>query len=167
MKRLLQIVNNLSKLLYHIANVGVILVCTMITLDIILQVFFRYVLNNSLQWSEETGVYLMIWMVFLGCSLLMRNEEHIRVNAILRRLPAKLKVSLTLLFQILGITFLILVAYYGLKVFASGTAASSPSLGISTKWVKLSIPVGAILMIVHSFYLFIDKVGRVVRGDLD
>ncbi|NCX29545.1 MAG: TRAP transporter small permease subunit, partial [Rhodobacterales bacterium] len=30
------------------------------------QVFFRYVLNSSLQWSEEASIWAMIWMVFIG-----------------------------------------------------------------------------------------------------
>ena len=35
---------------------------------IVLQVFFRYVLNNSLAWSEELARYLFIWTIYIGIS---------------------------------------------------------------------------------------------------
>jgi TRAP-type C4-dicarboxylate transport system permease small subunit len=37
------------------------------------QVFFRYVLNSSLQWSEEASIWAMIWMVFIGSVVVMRH----------------------------------------------------------------------------------------------
>jgi TRAP-type C4-dicarboxylate transport system permease small subunit len=167
MEKLMHWANLLSKTIYKIVNVAIIVVCAMITVDIILQVFFRYVLNNSLQWSEETGVYLMIWMVFLGCSVLMRNEEHISITAVLKRLPKGLRIGLKLFYRVIGIIFLVLVTYYGFGVFASGTAANSPSLGISTKWVKLAIPVGATFMILHCLYLLLNDLQKLVKGEFD
>ena len=35
---------------------------------VVLQVFFRYVLNSSLSWSEEAARYLFIWAALLGFS---------------------------------------------------------------------------------------------------
>ena len=37
------------------------------------QVFFRYVLNSSLQWSEEASIWAMVWMVFVGSVVVMRE----------------------------------------------------------------------------------------------
>jgi TRAP-type C4-dicarboxylate transport system permease small subunit len=149
----------------RISEIAAILCCAVITIDIILQVFFRYVLNNSLQWSEELGVYVMIWMVFLGSSLLMRNSEHIRIIAIIRLLPWWLKVSLNIISRLVGLGFLVFVAYYGVKVFFSGTSANSPSLGISTKWIKLAIPSGAILMTIDSFRLLAKDIKDLLHGN--
>lgn len=35
-----------------------------ITLVILLQVFYRYVLNSPLSWPEEAARYVMVWMTF-------------------------------------------------------------------------------------------------------
>lgn len=45
-----------------------------------LQVFMRYVMQNSLSWPEEMTRYMFIWFVFLGISYGIRNDIHIRVN---------------------------------------------------------------------------------------
>ena len=147
-----------------ITEIGAIICCVIITIDIILQVFFRYVLNNSLQWSEELGVFVMIWMVFLGSSLLMKKSEHIKITALIRLLPWWMKVSLNIFSRIVCIGFLVFVAYHGFKVFLSGVNATFPSIGISTKWVKVAIPIGAILMSVDAIRSLITDLNDLLKG---
>ena len=36
-----------------------------ITLLNIVQVFYRYVLNNALSWSEEASLWMMVWITFV------------------------------------------------------------------------------------------------------
>ena len=36
------------------------------------QVFWRYVLEQPLQWSEEVARYCFVWVTFLGAATLMR-----------------------------------------------------------------------------------------------
>ena len=47
------------------------------------QVFFRFVLNNSLSWTEELARYCFVWMHLLGASLLIEGSEHATVTAVL------------------------------------------------------------------------------------
>lgn len=51
-------------------------------LSVVLQVFFRYVLNLPLTWSEEAARYLNIWAVLLGASLSVKYKDHLRVDLI-------------------------------------------------------------------------------------
>ncbi len=147
--------------------VASIVCCAVLTIDITMQVFFRYVLNNSLQWSEELGVYLMIWMVFLGSSVLMKNLEHVSINVLIKRLPYGMMVFLTFFMRILILLFLGIVIFYGFKVFGSGFTGSSPSIGFSTKWVKLAIPVGGILMGIDTIQLIVKEVGHFAKKNRD
>ncbi|MFH1933057.1 MAG: TRAP transporter small permease [Pseudomonadota bacterium] len=165
MKKLTDIMGLFPTNIAQITKLAVILCCVAITVDIILGVFFRYVLNRSLQWSEEAGVYAMIWMVFLGSALLMRNSEHISITALVRRLPLQVKVGITLFSHVIGTIFLILVAYYGIKVFNSPVHAFSHSCGFSTKWVKFAIPVGSILMLVESIHLLVVELSHLLKGN--
>ena len=52
------------------------------------QVFFRFVLNASLTWSEELSRFAFIWLVYMGAVLGAKERIHIRVTAFHRLLPA-------------------------------------------------------------------------------
>ena len=70
-----------------VARVTVLCLTLLVLLVMLAQVFFRYVLNSSLQWSEELAVWGMIWMVFVGSVLLMRRSEHISITTLVRLAP--------------------------------------------------------------------------------
>jgi hypothetical protein len=50
------------------------------------QVFFRYVLNHSLFWSEELARYILVWLTFLGASVAYRRGVHPRIDLFVSRL---------------------------------------------------------------------------------
>jgi hypothetical protein len=43
-------------------------------------VFFRFILNNALSWTDELGRYMMIWVGFFGCYLAARDNSHVGVQ---------------------------------------------------------------------------------------
>ena len=42
----------------------------------LLQVFNRFVLNQSLSWSEEFQIYCHVWIVFLAIPIAYRHGAH-------------------------------------------------------------------------------------------
>ncbi len=52
-------------------------------------VFFRYVLNHSLSWSDELVRYLFVWFTLLGAAVALREREHIRVEYFVEKLPLR------------------------------------------------------------------------------
>ena len=63
----------------------------LMSIIIVLQVFFRYVLNNSLSWSEELARYLFIWMIYIGISYGVKLDKHICVDAVYTFMPKSIK----------------------------------------------------------------------------
>lgn len=131
------------------------------------QVFFRYVLNSSLQWSEELAVWGMVWMVFIGSVLLMRRWEHISITTLVRCAPLTVRPFLVIFNKAAAFVFLVIVGYYGIEVFAGSFHAKSPSIGLSTRWIKLAIPTGAVLMAVVTAYAIVDDLRRLMRRDFE
>ena len=133
-----------------------------VTLD---GVFFRFVLNSSLQWSDEVAVWSMIWMVWLGAISIMRKWEHVHIPVFLRMLPVGARMFFVPFAKVLTLICLAVIVWYGIQVFQGTFHIRSPSTGISTKWVKLAIPVGSALMVLCLIQLIGDDIRRILRGD--
>ena len=54
---------------------------------VLLQVFFRYILNESLFWAEELVRGLMVWGVMVSSALVAASRDHIRVEVLELMLP--------------------------------------------------------------------------------
>lgn len=48
----------------------------------ILQIFFRYVLNNPLTWTIEVTLVCFCWLVTLGAAYAARKQEHVMFTLI-------------------------------------------------------------------------------------
>lgn len=140
------VLNRVDEVLSIAALCGMGIIITM-------QVFNRYVLGNSLDWSEELGRYLFIWTVYIGCSYAMKEDRHLEITFIRHAFKGKLnKISTTIAYS-LTIMFNIFCVVFGIKMtlFLMETGQSSPAMEIGMYWVYLAIPVGMALMAFRTF----------------
>lgn len=113
---------------------------------IAVQVFMRFVFNNSLSWSEELARYLFIWQGWLGVSLCERYKQHISIEVIknLLKEPANKFLECVALLCALGCA--LVLAFNGAvlieKLFRSGT--QSTALGIPMFIVYAAMPLGCL-----------------------
>src|SRR5262249_62088971 len=55
----------------------------------LVQVFFRYVLNDSLSWPDELARVAVTWMVFLGTAMGTRRSRQISIDLLTRPRSAR------------------------------------------------------------------------------
>ncbi|MBU0583739.1 MAG: TRAP transporter small permease [Alphaproteobacteria bacterium] len=72
---------------------------------VFLQFFTRYVLNNSLGWTEEIARFLLIAVTFLGAIMAVRKESHIAVELAYRWLPRRARYTLQIAIDVISIVF--------------------------------------------------------------
>jgi TRAP-type C4-dicarboxylate transport system permease small subunit len=58
---------------------------------VFLQFFSRYVLNDSIAWTEEIARYLLMAVGFVGSALAARRGSHIAIEILANALPAGLR----------------------------------------------------------------------------
>jgi TRAP-type transport system small permease protein len=47
---------------------------------ILMQIFFRYVLNAAMPWPEELTIFLLSWMSFVGSGIALKSWQHIGIT---------------------------------------------------------------------------------------
>ena len=126
---------------------------------IIIQVFFRYVLNNALPWPDELARFLMLWMTGLIAPSAYRWGGFVSIDMLQRFLPKILSNILVFLILIISLTVLLIGFEMGLKHINAGWIFSSSSIKIpysllggkteamKLAWMYMSLPVGIFLLI--------------------
>jgi TRAP-type C4-dicarboxylate transport system permease small subunit len=104
-----------------------LLMLAMVTI-IFAQVIARYVLSDSLSWSEEVGRYLFIWMTFLGAALALRNGNHVALDVLVARLPAPLKKACLVFGNLAMAIFAVVIVYGGYAFVLRGSRQMSAAL---------------------------------------
>ena len=60
MKKILKFLND------YLEETICIILMSVMTIIIFIQVIMRYVMHNSLSWSEELARYCFIWLIYIG-----------------------------------------------------------------------------------------------------
>lgn len=80
------------------------------------QIFLRYVLNDSLIWSEEAARYLLIAIAFLGCATGCRKACHIRIDVVDLVLPERVRRALALVVDAVVLFYVAYVAWLAIEI---------------------------------------------------
>ena len=94
----------------------VFVVFWILAFDIFVQFFTRYVLNNSLSWTEEIARYLLIAVCFIGGIVAVRKNTHIMVEFLFRFIPPTLGVILTYIADVGRIAFFAMLSVISFKL---------------------------------------------------
>jgi TRAP-type C4-dicarboxylate transport system permease small subunit len=129
-------------------------------------IVFRYILNDSLQWSDEILVWGLVWIIMLGSVGVMAQWRHVYVPVCVLALPTRWRIPVVILSKIVTMIFIALIAYYGFEVFQSRFHRVSVSLDLSSRWEKLAMPVGAALMLCVGILQIVLDVRAWLAGEL-
>ena len=137
---------------------------------IIIQVFFRYVLNNALPWPDEVARFLMLWMTGLIAPSAYRWGGFVSIDMLQRFLPKTLSNILIFLILIISLTVLLIGFEMGLRHINAGWIFSSSSIKIpysllggkteamKLAWMYMSLPVGIFLLILVNIELILRTI---------
>lgn len=140
----------------RIVKVLVVISFTVLIAACVLQVFTRFVLNNSLSWTEELARYAFIWANLTGAAICVRSQSHATVTAITDNLPRKAQVVLKLFVYVIIMAISVILIRYGSQVAWAGRFQPSPALKVNMALINAAVPVSALCIFVHSLVLWLE-----------
>jgi len=159
----LKIINRIYSFIKFIEENLVVILLGIMVSNVAMGVFFRYVLNNSLSWTEELARYLMVWFAFIGMAIALRDESHVNVSFIVNLFPLSIRHFIKLVSYTLVLVFLIILFSQSLNVFKIVKIQTSPSIRIPMIYPYLSVTFGSLLMAIEVVHLIYANVKAVIK----
>jgi|SRR6185369_9342872 len=117
---------------------------------VFLQFFTRYVLNDSLAWTEEIARYALMWVVFIGGAMVTRRNTHIAVELLSNVMKPGLRRAILLAtVDFIKLTFLALLAYISVTITERMGLQRMTVFDLSMSWVYGGVSFGCFLMLIR------------------
>lgn len=129
-----------------------------ITVVVCAGVYWRYVLNNSLSWTEETAKFLMVWMVFTGIPIALKTGGHAAIDALPEALPARGRQMLYSFIYLVILLLMVMLIYQGCAFAWNARVQNTATTQISMMYVFGAMPVGGVIMSFVSLELFLRSI---------
>jgi TRAP-type C4-dicarboxylate transport system permease small subunit len=117
---------------------------------VFLQFFTRYVLNDSLSWTEEIARYGLMWVVFIGGAMVTRRNTHIAVELLSNVMkPGPLRAALLALVDFIKLAFLGLLAFVSLTITERMHLQRMTVFDLPMSCVYAGVAFGCFLMLIR------------------
>ncbi len=129
-----------------------------ISVCVFAQVVSRYVFSSALQWTEEVAAMCMVWAVYTGASLCVRERFHIRILVCVNTLPQKLGRFVIFAADIFWAFFCVFMVKVGWDYLAVAWKfpSVSASLGINQFYPQTILVIGYALMLIRLMQCYIE-----------
>ena len=131
-----------------------------LSIDLLLGVFSRYVLVRTFTWYDEIARACFVWLTFLGAAVGVKRQAHFRLHMIVDRLSPRLRQVTVLLLPLTVIIFAGVLIQQGLVFLDLGRFQQTPVMGMPKTWIYVAIPIGGALMVLYS----IGPLWSAIRG---
>ena len=126
-------------------------------------VFTRYILNMPQSWITEVFEYLMVWAIFIGFGMALKDNRHIMVDLLYDKLPYFIKRILSIISNLIGAGYSFFLMVTGIQMVKITYEQQNVTLDIGMPlWIPYMImPIGMALLGIY----FLLKSHLALMGD--
>ncbi|MEZ5935471.1 MAG: TRAP transporter small permease, partial [Alphaproteobacteria bacterium] len=149
-------------------NLAACLVAVM-TLAVLAGVFFRYALNNSLAWTEDSSILMMIWVAFLIAPWAYREGAHVGIELLVASLPKPVFRAIRILLNVLILWLLYRFLWEAMIYVSRGFNMRANTIPVPIAYFRTIVPVSLGMMMLIGIELILRDVLSLVdrNGDHD
>ena len=117
---------------------------------VFLQFFTRYVLNDSLAWTEEIARYGLMWIVFIGGAMVTRRNTHIAVELLSNVMkPGPLRAALLAFVDFIKLGFMGMLAFFSWTITERMHMQRMTVFELPMSYVYGGVALGCFLMFIR------------------
>lgn len=130
-------------------------------INVLWQVFTRFVLKNPSSFTEELARYFLIWVGLLGASYAAGKKMHLAIDVVLKAMRGRPRKWTEMFIQVFIFLFSFLVMVVGgIRLVAITLTLNqiSAALRIKLGYVYLALPLSGLLIMFYAAHFFIERV---------
>lgn len=136
---------------------AVILIMGILVVDVLWQVFTRFVLRDPSSYTEELARFLLIWVGLLGAAYVAGQRRHLAVDLLPGILTGVRRLALERLIQTIALVFALVLVVGGSRLVwvTLVLGQSSAALRVPLGYVYMVVPLCGLLMAFYAAFHFI------------
>lgn len=147
--------NKISKFLITFMNMAMVFSLASMAFLVFGNVVLRYAFNSGITWSEEMSRFFFIWLIFIGAIGAFKDQEHLGVDMLVKKLSPNLKKVAFVINHILILYILWLVLEGSWKMTLINMESKAPATGISLAYIYgIGIVMSVCIAIIAVFNLY-------------
>jgi TRAP-type C4-dicarboxylate transport system permease small subunit len=157
-----------KKVLDRLLETLVMVVVAVLVLDVLLQVFTRFVLNKPSSWTEELAVFMLIWVSLLGAAVALGRGAHLGIDYFVGKLPERVRLAteVFVFFCVAAFSFLVMVLG-GIDLVRSTLELGqpSPALNVQMGHVYLAVPISGFFLTLYAVIALVERLRTLLGKD--
>ena len=146
-----------QKKLNRVLEIFLVILVSVLVVDVLWQVFSRYLLSSPSSFTDELAGFLLIWVGVLGAAYVSGKKEHLAIDILLQKSRPVRKERLQIVIHILVFLFALTVMVIGgiiLMYTRFYLEVKSAALQLPLGYVYVILPVsGLIIMFYELFHI--------------
>lgn len=145
---------------FTVLKIFLIALILMMIIILCVHVFRRYVMGNSLTWSEELLKIMLVWFALMSVPILAARREHVAIVIFKKNMPEKVARICTILAQALVVVICVIFTIIGIIYCIKSGGRLTPALRMPYGYAYAVIPTAFILVALFEFRNFLADLVR-------
>ena len=162
------LVKSIKNVLDRLLEGLVMIVVAVLVVDVLWQVFTRFVLNKPSTWTEELAVFMLIWVSLLGAAVALGRGAHLGIDYFVGKLPARARLGTEVFVFFCVSAFSLLVMLIGGIDLVRSTlelGQESSALRVKVGYVYLAIPISGFFLTLYAVIGLVERLQLLCKGD--
>jgi TRAP-type C4-dicarboxylate transport system permease small subunit len=148
-----------QKKLNKVLEVFLVTLMSVLVVDVLWQVFSRYLLASPSSFTDELAGFLLIWVGVLGAAYVDGRKEHLAIDILLQRSPPERRKRLLYIIHSLILAFALFVMVVGgiiLMYTRFVLGVKSAALQLPLGYVYIVLPISGLLIMFYEILHIVE-----------